>query len=357
MMLKLFSVISVSLATLSLLFSPAMAEEAASWKFYGSSRMMTWYTNGDDMGSGAVDYFGVDPDGAETTWNLQSNSRIGARVTSGNIGGRFEYGTGVNLRLLYGTYTMGDHRFLAGQAYTPLAWLGYSGQSVLVDEGLLAVGHIYNGRDPMLEWTYKGLRLALVTPAGSDFGGDKDVTLPAIEALYGYKAENFFVDIFGGYQTYEVENFNEGTEDETIDAYTAGIGGGTTVGPLALKAMEWLSRNAGELGIANVSQDSPIINDSGELIDNDGLAGAITLKYKATDTVALEAGFGYAGYELDASNTNKDEAMAYYLQAVIDIAPGFFIVPEFGYYDFMEDQDGLDEGTITYFGLKWQINF
>jgi len=64
---------------------PAMS---ADWSFYGSSRLSTFF----DSDSEEVNVTGYDDD--DLTWSLQGNSRIGARVKAGNIGGGFEYGHG-----------------------------------------------------------------------------------------------------------------------------------------------------------------------------------------------------------------------------------------------------------------------
>jgi len=60
-------------------------------------------------------------------------------------------------------------------------------------------------------------------------------------------------------------------------------------------------------------------------------------------------------YELDTSQSSSVTNQSYYANAVITIAPGFFIVPEIGVVD-REDIDENDN-DIFYFGAKWQINF
>ena len=47
----------------------------------------------------------------------------------------------------------------------------------------------------------------------------------------------------------------------------------------------------------------------------------------------------------------------HYLQAVINLAKGFRIIPEIGVADYGSDRFGKDEGHLTYFGAKWQIIF
>jgi len=63
---------------------PAMS---ADWSFYGNSRMSTFFDSDSEEVNPALG--GYDDD--DLTWSLQGNSRIGARVKAGNIGGGFEY--------------------------------------------------------------------------------------------------------------------------------------------------------------------------------------------------------------------------------------------------------------------------
>ena len=174
--MRKFLITILALSMVCAFSRPVMAaeEEAPAWKFYGSARMSTFWTNTTDIASsyisGNIGGSAVDDSDEGLFWGLQGNSRIGARVQGETIGGRFEYGSGPNLRMLYGTYTMGESEFLVGQTYTPTAFIFPSGQVVAGDDGLLGVGAFYTGRDPMLQWKMKGLRLALVTPVVDDLG-------------------------------------------------------------------------------------------------------------------------------------------------------------------------------------------
>ena len=84
---------------------------AADWAMYGSARMMTYYESFSEEASGTGD------SESQTLWDMQSNSRIGGRVTSGAITGGFEYGhngdpaDNVGLRLLYARRNWNDNLF------------------------------------------------------------------------------------------------------------------------------------------------------------------------------------------------------------------------------------------------------
>ena len=103
--MKPWKIIMLASTLIPLLCMPAASAE---WGFYGSARVMTWSYSESAQAS---------PTGNErtdTVWDLQGNSRIGATAEAGDIAGRFEYGTGVNLRRLYATWDFGKgviHRY------------------------------------------------------------------------------------------------------------------------------------------------------------------------------------------------------------------------------------------------------
>jgi hypothetical protein len=404
------------------LAAPAMA---ADWNFYGSARMATWRTI-NDLGNP------VDSDD-DTAWGQQGNSRLGATVkVNDQIGGAFEYGTGVNLRKLYGTYNFGGGELLFGQTYTPSSSLFYSNSVYAADGDLLGVGQFYVGRVPMVQLKMGGLKVALIKPASGgttvkgdnddavyrwyttgggdiDFQGtaeeatefqeaalaagaitkeeaasrfvlvgptgafevkDTDVDYPKLEVAYQFKTDMFFVDAFAGYQTYTLSS---ASKDYDIDSYVAGIGGGVTFGPAYFNAGVHMGQNLGNYGALgfvppdNISaaQTTALADQhigfatyakaTDEIKDNDGLGYLAVIGFNASEMFTIEAGYGKQEYEPDVSNAKKDTAEQYYVNCTINIAPGFFIVPEIGKVKY-EIQDA-DAGDFMYYGAKWQINF
>lgn len=358
-----------------LLAAPTMAAE---WNFYGSSRFATFSIDKD------MDLPGVDSD-TDTLWEQQGNSRIGATVKfNDQIGGRFEYGAGsnINKRHLYGTYNFGVGEVLIGQTYTPTSDYFYS-NSVINDDGdLLGIGQFYVGRRPMIRLTFGNLKLAFVEPNTEDYkipgvidtgdfidpygntthNYDTDATFPKIELSYGYKGEMFFVDVFGGYQTYEIELQSGPSED--VDAYVAGIGAGVNVGPAFLRAGFHMGQNFGNYGQWNQAagyfgddyfNDKATFDVNGRLEDSDGMGYLGVLGFKANDMLTIEAGYGYEETELDALNYEAEVAQ-YYLNATINIHKNFFVVPEIGMIEY-EEEGVSAEPEVFYAGAKWQINF
>jgi hypothetical protein len=86
---------------------------------------------------------------------------------------------------------------------------------------------------------------------------------------------------------------------------------------------------------------------------------ALVASFKFTDQLTFEAGYGYQNNDSDAPGEDEGDVHAAYGQAVISLAPGVWIIPEVGYYDYGDDIGGTgkDFGTQLYAGAKWQIDF
>jgi hypothetical protein len=336
----------VMVASLALVASFAMTAAAADWNFYGSARVNTWWTDVETIGSSAASV----EDFAQA---LQGNSRIGANVkVSDELSGRFEYGTGVNVRLLYGVWNFGAGSFLVGQTYTPLNMF-YSNQVFGSDTDMLNTGGVYGGRQPVLQLQFGSFKIAAVAVEEDDslVGGTVEATIPAIEASYSLSLDPVSLLIAGGYQTYET-NVAGLTYD--VDAWVLAFGASANFGAFYLKGDIYFGQNPDNLiwSDTGASQSDEPTVAGGVVNDVDAFGYLLVVGGKINDMFAVEAGYGTATTELDNTNTDND-ITAYYVQATITMAPGVFVVPEIGVID--GDESG--ESETTYFGAKWQINF
>lgn len=323
---------------------------AADWNFYGSARVQTFIQDEDYGGLGLDDT-------TDFVQYLQSNSRIGARVTvSDELTGRFEYGTGVNIRLLYGEWDFGPGTLLIGQGYSPLNMI-YSNQAWWDDTGLLDFGGLYSGRNTMIRLKFGGFQIALVEPATPSISGlsDTEVDLPKIEAKYRYAGANWFLEIAGGYNSYDIR-YNGSTYE--IDSYVGALGGGVSVGRFYLKASGWIGENTGSYELLNQPMDSPTINfNTQSVVENDARAFILVAGFTVNEMVSLETGYGYTEAELDIDGAFNDAIETWYLQSKVTLAPGVFVVPEVGLVDWKHNSAGVNEGETLYYGAKWQIDF
>jgi hypothetical protein len=338
---------------------------AADWAFYGSARMATFSADVDPQVAG------VSSD-TDTQWSLQGNSRIGAYVTAGDVGGRFEYGSGPNLRHLYGTWNFGVGTILIGQTFTPLNEF-YSNQVYETDNNLNKEGMIFHGRRPQIMLRSGGFELAFVEPntqatllnnAGATVTStDNDATLPQVLMAYRYASDLLVLNPFLGWATYDfTTGVTSTTQQESVDSLVYGFAGKVNFGPGFLSAGLVAGSNVGNMGITTRTLSNAVINAAdGKLVDNDTLAYAGVVGFKANDIFKFEAGYGSISSEVDVAGIKtEDTGFSYYIQSTITLAPGVIIVPEAGIVSDDEIKTGgvaTKQSETTYFGAKWQINF
>ncbi len=344
------------------LAAPAMA---ADWNFYGSARMTTWANLEDNS---------ANDDRNSLDMGLQGNSRFGAKVKANDngIGGKFEYGTGVNLRLLYGTWDFGGGTLLLGQDYTPSnsgnAWI--SNQVWGVDNDLIWYGMPYIGRRAQIKLKAAGFAFAMIEPVtplppgyevtgAGGISGSIESTFPMMETSYNYETDAFFVRPYLGYNTYIVQQTDG--RDRTLNSWLGGFTFGVTPGAFFFKGGAFYAQNPSTYGISmetevNTSYDAA----TSEITDVDAFGFQVVAGFVVSDAVTIEVGGGMATYDEDLDEDFSDrEADAtdwsIYGNTSITLAPGFFIVPELGYRD--REDVGTNDNNAWYLGAKWQINF
>ena len=357
----------VIFAALAMLTSSAYA---ADWNFYGSARVATFYTEVDPNTAGVNDTTNIGHD-------LQGNARIGANVkVSDELTARFEYGTGVNVRILYGEWNFGAGKLLVGQTYSPLNMF-YSNQVYGSDNDLLNYGGVYGGRQPMVQLKFGNFKIAAVKPQSAavvvglvdgaqtanaitgavsgnletDDWAVGEQVMPKIEASYRLNMDNFHVAVQGGYNTYEIVN---GLNTIDVDSYIGALGAGAKFGSIYINGNIWIGQNVGPYGLYNAPADDPAISANGlSLDDNDAYGYLLVAGYKLNDMFNFEVGYAQAQAEVDVTAAAEDEVKSYYIQSTITMAPGVFFIPEIGAID------NVEPGTTDtlYYGIKWQINF
>lgn len=345
-------------AALIAAFSVPAAADDAEWSFYGSARMQTWFT--DLSEEQAPLHAPLDSDG-DTTWSMQGNSRIGARVSAGDVGGRFEYGhtsaNGATLRLLYGTWNFGGGTLLVGQSYGPVN-IFISNQVYGGDADMLNTGGVYGGRVQMIQLQFGSFKVAAVSPATTvpaTGGGNEEVdtTLPKIELAYSFKTDMFNVGVVAGYNTVDID---DDTNDESVDSWVVALHGGVNLGPAYIKANVFQGQNTGNYGLW-IAGDAVANVDASGVVDNSTFGFLAVAGVKLSDSFSLEGGYGTQEHDSDVTGEVEDDTSAMYVQATIGLAPGVFITPEIGKIDYGDSNGGAEQGDETYFGAKWQINF
>ncbi len=378
--MKKWSLIGLVFMLAVLLAMPVMAAKAEkSATIYGSVRMATWWGVYDAPSNSTVD------DDEDLIWDLQGNSRLGAKVKIGSLSGRYELGLpgagGSNntyTRLIYGAWNFGGGSLLIGQTYTPAAW--FSNQAAMGDWGFIGYGFMYDGRQPQIKLSTGGFYVALVRPstAGMPEGTAIDTTLPKIYIGYDMKAGNFFLGPGFMYNTFnaELNNF-----DDDIASWAIYLKGKANFGAVNLKFSGYYGVNLGNAGIAGPSDSAvlvPTATATATTFAVNPATGAIeastettALDYSVEDTttwggylqvgfkagtIGITLGYGYAVSDNDTYG-DPDAHQSYFIQANIPFTKGFFIVPEFSYFDEMDDTNGCEEADMWFLGAKWQLNF
>jgi len=367
----------IILAAIAMVGAFTATSMAAEWNFYGSSRMTTVYYDKSKEVAQPANPNGFDDQ--DLTWTNQSNTRIGAKVKASDaVSGRFElavYSAAVATRLMYGEYNWGSGSLLVGQDYTPvdqilsssIGALSYqiTGTSPVADgEGdALTIGSFYESRKPQIKLKFGGLQLAFISPATTSTAtySDIDTTIPKVEVNYSFKTDAFSITPYAGYNT--VDMTNPATDQSvSVDSYVVGAAGKVNFGPLGVKANIFIAQNAGDYGrLRRATFDTAVVNGT-DTEDATTWGGQIIAGFKMSDMFAFEAGYSYDHNELDVTPgvTGENDPSHWYVNATITLAPGVYIIPEIGMFDFGDAEVGgvsTDLGDCTYYGAEWKINF
>ena len=370
----------IALFAVLLFAAPAMA---ADWAFYGSQRIATWYTDR-DYGDATVN--GQDDDQA-TQWYFQGNSRLGAKIKADKVSGQIEFGLGkggdggdtsVVTRRAYGVWKFTDNAWLKVGKDNATVTDVISNQMYDADGNLYGEGNFYGRRPAGLTLGIGEFELAFLTPSyGADVGttatgvngatgGDPDSYIPRLEAAYKLRLGAGYIKPFAGFQYYTVEETGLGnvTNDLDVWSYVIGVSTSWNIGAFSIGGQLSYGMNQGavtgwDTGSNPRTSSLPYLKNGDDIADVYTLQALIVPALKFSDTLRFEAGFGFRQDNADDAPgySQKDEVWVGYLQAMITMAPGVFLVPEVGYYDFMDGVNGADEGNQWYVGAKWQIDF
>jgi len=389
---------------------PAFAQDKAEWNWYGQVRMWTAWESvdeetilGGDGGSKAAAWLPVGglaiQDDDTLDWQLQTNSRLGVNVKWGSVGGTVEFGNGgtgagnqtgllggsadvnATFRQFFATWNFGPGTLLLGKTYTPYFFLvsGLCGPGGGECNGI-GFGSIYAGRKAQVTLQMGGFKVGLVEPEtrflpiddtsatlASFAGQDIDQTIPRIEASYTFNLGPAALFLGGMYGTYDIEYASgTGVSDVGVDSWVLGIGARTAFGPLYVNGTAQYGNNVGNMGVLQNMLFTRMWFDptTNSEEDSDYMAAQLVLGFKVMDNLTFEGGVVWNSSETDfvgGGGSLEQSQFVYYVQAVWSPAKNVFIVPEFGVIDNgdleVTDVPDTDLGKVTWFGIKWQINF
>jgi hypothetical protein len=368
---------------------PAMAESITP---YASMRLGTFWSHTEYNDAGPV--LGEDDD-SDLNIDLADISRFGAKGQVGDISGRVElglrhssnaagydtaaaadgssakphYNRHVYTRLLYGTYKMNSATLLVGQNYTPPTFpSAQQGPGVFnLQNGNIGTGCLWDRRWPQLRVTldngfyvvaaeaYAGTSVsgAAAPPLGLT-GGDYDVELPKMFVGWDFKREGLYLGPGFGYQTMTLNDVSGVEED--VDAWLAFLKGKVALGAVDLQFSVHYGTNLNDFGILGRGSSVAVLDADGDVEDATSYGGYIQAAFKV-DPATITVGWGYANDDNDVLGDDADEEWNGFINCKIPIADTFFIVPEFNYWDGMDDQNGNEDPDMWHAGILWQMDF
>ncbi len=338
-------------------------------QIYGSMRYDTFYIN--QKSDGVLNTAG--DDSATTVQNnLAVNSRFGVKFDEGKLKGQFEMGikdyTGANAlytRLMYGTYDFGGGTLLIGQTYNP--WTMFSDQVYDADNGFIGFGCLYDSRQPQVKLTLNnGLYVTLVTPHNSTALVANSVhynVAPKVGVGYNGKAGGTTFGAGFAFNTTKEQN-DAANWDEDVNSFLVYARAAVNVGAVTAKTQVHYGQNLGNFGIAGRNNSFATLDATGGIDNTDSWGGFVQVGAKVSQTASVVAGVGFTRDK--QADTDYDQTSVF-INAPIEIAPHFHVVPEFDYFHYNNGSSanhigvpniGLGNLQDAYVvGAKWQMDF
>lgn len=153
------------------------------------------------------------------------------------------------------------------------------------------------------------------------------------------------------------ELFGEDTSPSGISSSVIFVGVGLDFKSGYLKGNAFVGRPLDTLTnrLINSSNTDSI---KGQGFDTDTLGFEASAGYKLNDKIALGAGFGRMNNKSQKTE-QTEEVYAVYAQAILAIAPGIQIIPEFGQIERIKEESVSEEtrDESFYAGAIWEIDF
>jgi hypothetical protein len=382
-MKKLIVILAV-IAMVGAFTATAMADVS----LYGSARFRTYYADVDNGVAGAesdsdlewrmghLTRFGANFKADKITGKFEMDARAGGAGATGNIesdSGASRLGN-MRLRQLWGQYDFGAGKLMIGQNYplydAPVSGINY------YSGGLQKFGGIgYDvARTSQLRLTFGDFRLAFLPPDTSKTvpGGTNTIaysevntTFPKIEVRYDMKMDAFALNFIGGYQTYEVEDYNQATNvgskgTEDVTSYVLGVRGKANFGPAYAGLSLTYRVNGNNYGAWTVSSHESPIFENNNLQDATAFGVVAALGWKLNDMFTIEGSYSMLNTEVDTALDNEDDASVWGVIGKITLAPGVYVIPELIFQDNKDKKDNgvsTEQGDATIFGVFWRIDF
>ncbi len=338
---------------------------------------------------------GTGTDQTQFIMNVPTNSKLRGSLEIGNVGGYWELGMGgseagtsgtsgaaatnnaVETRKLYGWYKFGNCEIRAGKddgysvTFTPAQYLGNNDGRHIAGYGW---GSLYDYRDPQVRFTQNiskefGYMITLLQP--TVFTDNTRVSYNAIPRVAVKVMMNFgMVSLYPtvNYQNAKWDNLGAipalagKSPDDNVTSWVGILPVRVTAGPFTGTVQFAYGQNLGTFYDYESTYQAYFRNANGQIKNTTGMNGFIDLAY-AAGPVTPHLYFGYDNAKNSDAYTVGDDnntRMMYGISAPIKIADGFFISPEFDYYDYGKrpgDPSKTDLGKEWIGGVQFQFIF
>ena len=384
--MKKLIVILAAIAMVGAFTATAMADV----DLYGSARFRSYYADVDNGVAGAES-------DTDLEWRIGHLTRFGANFKSDKITGKFEMdaragGAGatgniesdsgasrlgnMRLRQLWGQYDFGAGKLMIGQNYplydAPVSGINY------YSGGFQKFGGIgYDvARTSQIRLTFGDFRLAFLPPdtsktipgiaSGTTTSyNEVNTTFPKVEVRYDMKMDAFALNFIGGWQTYEIEDYNQAANTgskatEDVTSYVLGVRGHANFGPAYAGLSLTYRVNGNNYGAWTVSAHESPLFQGNDLKDATAWGAVAALGWKVNDMFTLEGSYAMLNSEVDTALDNEDDSTVWGLMAKITMAPGVYIIPELIFQDNKDVKTAgvaTEQGDATIIGVFWRIDF
>lgn len=333
---KKTAAIVAAAGALTALAVPAMAEITP----FGSVRLLVGYQSDSKEIAGKTN--------TDIFFKMPNTTRFGVKGSSNDLGFVIEMGINENVgavynRLMFGTYKMSAGTLLVGQDYTK-SW----NPSAAITEDRPSNGgwgNFYDGRTPQIRFQAdSGLYAAVIKPSVVPALTAAKVLLPKLNVGYDGKAGDVGYGAGIEYQTYKNE-----TLSKNINSFLVYTRASMTSGPVALKANLGYGSNLGDMGFTGLGYSV------GK--NTTRLEGYVQGGYTISPMLKVQLIIGGASEKNSAVGPERDNNMQILVNLPITVAKNFTITPEISVLDNMKSKTDTDQGSSTYAGAKFQLDF
>lgn len=330
---------------------------------YGNARMGLWWGVTDEK---------YDPAAQKSRIfleeDLYSNSRFGVNFITETMRANVELklaSDNVGLRHAWGEYIVDDFAILAGQTYTGFSELAAQASSVLhgYDGCFIKYGAGYDGRLPQVRLTWMKAYLMMLEPVkvAPDHQNQVDAVdapFPKINIGYRYEEDGlYFHPTFGLNISYYNPDFSANQLDETVLAFAGAATMQYHTEESTIKAHVFFGQNVGDYGIVTAVPSKSYWNaQTGEIENVTTVGGYAQLIQGIESGYTFAGGVGFVSSDSDDWDS-QDAAFSAFAQVKIMLHENLSITPEIGLFSELEDKNGVEEGSVAYFGTKLQADF